>query len=167
MLISMVVDCVHLSQRHLHWHLLLKEVTTSVIRVFLLFAVLVKPLIPIIPYIWLLLHPIRQLLSKVLLIKTRWLWISPLRVPLLLHLLLSLSFSLSSHSFFFDSSKLLNLSFLIAVVLMSLSCCVALWLLGLKVSALRIVRGHHILLLLLFMLHIILATLLLWLLLLL
>ena len=166
MLISMVVDCVHLSQWPLYLHLLWKEVTTGVIpflRVFFLLAVLVKPLIPIIPHDLLLWHTIRHLLSRVLLFKTRRLRISPLRVLLLLHLLLSLSFSLRSHSFFLNPSQLLNLSLLFVVVLTRLRC-VTLRLWCLIVTALSIVRRHHILLLLL---HITLATLLLWLLLLL
>ena len=164
MLISMVVDCVHLSQWPLY--LLLKEVTTGVIpflRVFFLFAVLVKPLIPIIPYDLLLWHTIRHLLSLILLFKTRRLRISPLRVLLLLHLLLSLSFSLGSHSFLLNTSQLLNLSLLFSVVLSCLRC-VTLRLGCLIVTTLWIVRRHHILLLLL---HITLATLVLWLLLLL
>ena len=164
MLISMVVDCVHLSQWPLH--LVWKEVTTGVIpflRVFFLLAVLVKPLIPIIPNILLLWHTIRHLLSLILLFKTRRLRISPLRVFLLLHLLLSLSFGLSSHSFFLNPSQLLNLSLLFVVVLSCLRC-VTLRLWCLIVTTFRVVRRHHILLLLL---HITLATLLLWLLLLL
>ena len=158
MLISMVVDCVHLSQWPLY--LLLKEVTTGVIpflRVFFLFAVLVKPLIPIIPNILLLWHTIRHLLSLILLFKTRRLRISPLRVLLLLHLLLSLSFGLSSHSFLLNPSQLLNLSLLFVVVLSCLRC-VTLRLLCLIVTTFRVVWRHHILLLLL---HITLATLLL------
>ena len=147
------------------------------LRVFLLLAVLVKPLITVTPYslllLLLLLLLLRSILHLLLLlvlrVETRWLRIPPLRVPLLLHLLLSLSFSLSSHGFLLNFAQLLYLSLLIpiAIVLLSMSCClVALWLLALKISTVRISsRRHHILLLLL--IHILLATLLLWLLLLL
>ena len=146
------------------------------LRVFLLLAVLVKPLITVTPYslLLLLLLLLRSILHLLLLlvlrVETRWLRIPPLRVPLLLHLLLSLSFSLSSHGFLLDFAQLLYLSLLIpiAIVLLSIACClVALWLLALKISTVRISsRRHHILLLLL-EIHILLATLLLWLLLLL
>ena len=177
LLISVVIDCAHLSQWPLQ--LLSKKVITRIIpflRVFLLFAVLVEPLITFTPYSLLLLLSIMHLLLLLMrvgvvtisltpYVETWWLRISPLRVPLLLHLLLSLSFSLSSHSFFLNFTQFLNLSFLFPVVLLSLRCLVALRLLGLKVSAIRIGRGHHILMLL--VIHILIATLLLWLLLLL
>ena len=101
------------------------------LRVFLLLAVLVKPLITVTPYslLLLLLLLLRSILHLLLLlvlrVETRWLRIPPLRVPLLLHLLLSLSFSLSSHSFLLDFAKLLYLSLLIpiAIVLLSIACC--------------------------------------------